>query len=201
MKTKQSEANNILKPLRKILSDLAIQDSEFEIISEKIEIIELKKNEVFCSKGKKCKYLGFLFEGLLMAHYDIEEKDFNVSRFFYLPKNILVTSFDSYRNQTNSIEEIVAIEESKLACISLSNLEMLYDKIPALNKSGRLFAEQSYINALERIHDLQSHNNEQRVKNFYNHNKDLYNRLPKTHIASYLGINRNDLSKIVSKIE
>ena len=105
------------------------------------------------------------------------------------------------RDRTNSIEEIVAIEESKLACISLSNLEMLYDKIPALNKSGRLFAEQSYINALERIHDLQSHNNEQRVKNFYNHNKDLYNRLPKKHIASYLGINRNDLSKIVSKIE
>lgn len=186
--------------LKESLKRFKISNQDFYTISSFIQIKEMKKNESFCTKGKICSHVGILLKGILMAHYDTEKKDMNVSRFFFSPNNIIVTGYDSFRNQTPSTEEIVAIENSTIACISFDNLNTLYDKIPSLNKIGRFLAEESYVKALQRIHDLQALDSKQRVIKFYRTNKALYNLVQKQHISSYLRVNRNDLSKIISII-
>jgi hypothetical protein len=64
----------------------------------------------------------------------------------------------------------------------------------------RILAEESYIQALERIHSFQSLNAEQRIRKFFDEYPDLGKKLQRQHIASYLGIHRNILTRFLYKI-
>ena len=64
----------------------------------------------------------------------------------------------------------------------------------------RRMAEESYINALKRVHMLQSLTASQRVKRFVKEHGDLVSRVQRQHIASYLGVHRNIFTRILNKI-
>jgi CRP-like cAMP-binding protein len=194
------DSKELMQQLKKALEIFGITEQELTRIAKRIQVREFKRGDFFCKKGKPCKQIGILFEGLLMAHFDNDDKDVNVSRFFFTPQNLLVTSFESFRDQKISNENIVALESSSLACISYKDLNKLFEEIPSVNKLGRLFAEESYIKALQRIHDLQTLDAEQRVNKFHKSNKDLFNRVSKQHLASYLGMNRNIFARFILKL-
>lgn len=157
-----------------------------------IESVEVKRGKAFSKRGSVCKQVGILIGGLLYASYQpLNGKDEKVSRFFYQPKNMVVTSFESYQREVPANESIIAIEDSYLMCIEKRYLEQLYQRNPQVNYLGRKMAEDSYIKALQRIHNLQALSNFERVKEFKGHHLDLYNRVKSSQLASYLGMSRN----------
>jgi len=183
----------------KILSAFKIDTQELSVISKYLKYCELKKGEAFCEAGKICSKLGILIDGLLVAKFDTDKGKLNVSRFFYSPSNMIVTSFKSFKFRIVSDEAIVAMERSKLLYVSFRDLEQLFTLVPAVNKIVRHFAEESYIKALERIHDLQVLNNRERIEKFYHTSKELFNRVSKIYLASYLRVNRNDLTNTIKQ--
>lgn len=177
------------------LSDEAVAE-----IASRLHPLHLKKGDFFSKAGKKCTHLGILFNGLLIAKYNSDSTGKEtVSRFFYSPRNIVVTSFESFSLGIKANESIEAIEDSFLFCISSDELQELYQKTPDMNVIGRELAEQSYIQALQRIHDLQALTVEERMKHFFKHHSDLFNRVQRQHLCSYLGTNRNSLSRFLNK--
>jgi signal-transduction protein with cAMP-binding, CBS, and nucleotidyltransferase domain len=191
--------SELLNNFKKALATFNLSEEDFSKVSRYVKVKNIKKKESFSKKNKVCTEIGVLFSGLLIAHYETEKSTLNVSRFFYTPDNVIVTSFESFKRQIPSSEEIVAIEDSYLATISFDALERLYEEIPALNKLGRLLAEDSYIKALQRIHELQVLDNKERVIKFYLSNKALYNRIQIQHIASYTGVHRNEPTEIIAE--
>jgi len=75
----------------------------------------------------------------------------------------------------------------------------LYKVDPDINYVGRQIAEQSYIQALQRIHDLQTMDGRQRVLHFLEKSPGLINRVQKQHLASYLGMHRSKVLIFISK--
>lgn len=184
-----------------LFEEYKISEKELKVISNYLKEIYLKKQDKFSVKGEVCSKLGILTNGLLYASYKSENKDSNISRFYYLPDNIFVTSYSSFKNKTSSFEKIVAIEDSNLVYILKSDLEKLRKIVPKINLLICHFAETSYITALDRIHDLQVLDAPQRVDKFLASKKNLYNRIGKQLIASYLRVNRNDLTKFVKQLK
>lgn len=169
-------------------------------ISSILKPLHIKKGETFSEIGKKTNRLGILVSGLLYARYEsMVSEDDVVSRFFYVPRNIIVTSFESFYNGTIANETIEAIEESYLLYVEKVELYKLYESIPEMNIIGRELAEQSYIQALQRIHDLQALTVEERVKAFFKDHSEIYNRVQRKHLCSYLGTNRNSLARYFGK--
>lgn len=165
-------------------------------ITENVETLTLGKGEYFSVHGKYCKRIGLLFKGLLYAcYYPQDRTDEVVSRFFYETKNIIVTSFESFTEEKLSEESIIAIEDSYLLCISSEKLFELYDRYPEINYVVRELAQQSYIQAMQRVHNLQTMSSKEKVRDFLSKNPGLFNRVKRQQVASYLGINRNDLTK------
>lgn len=191
---------NIPEQIDKVLEGFKIDKKELLAIFSHLKFIEIKKGESFCKAGQNCDKLGILIEGLLMAKFDTDKGKLNISRFFYSPNNMLITSFESFKNKTRTDESIVAIEDSKLFYLTIQDLEQLYLSVPSINKIARHFAEESYIAALQRIHDLQVLNNKERIEKFYRYQQGLFNRITKIHIASYLRVNRNDLTTVIEKL-
>jgi CRP/FNR family transcriptional regulator, anaerobic regulatory protein len=185
--------------IEEILKKFGIKKEKVYYISKYLLPLHFKKGEIFSEYGKICNKIGILFSGLLYANYEIENSTQEiVSRFFFSPDNIVVTSFESFYYQLPSNESIKALEDSYLFCINRKDLSHLYNILPELNLIGRQIAEQSYIQALRRIHNLQAMNSQQRVNDFFEKQPELYNKIMKKHLTSYLGLNRNAVTKYLN---
>jgi len=197
--TKQNLKNS-LSSITELLGNNGIATENIQKIIATLKPMTLKKGDVFNQVGKRTDKLGILIEGLLIAKYEkTNSTNEIISRFYYSPRNIIVASFESFYLGTKSNETIEAIEDSYLTTISHEDLNKLYDQIPEMNKIGRQLAEQSYILALQRIHQLQGMNVEERLEDFYNSHSEIANKIKVQHLCSYIGTNRNALSKLAAK--
>lgn len=162
--------------------------------------VVLKRGESFIGYGEKIQRIGILISGLLYSTYISENGTEWISRFFFPPNNFIVSSHRSFYLGKVSHEAIRAYEESELIFIEKEEFKYLLDNNPKFERTVRILAEESYVQAMERIHSFQSLNAEQRIKKFFDEHPELGRKLQRQHIASYLGIHRNILTRFLYKI-
>ncbi|MBN1820233.1 MAG: Crp/Fnr family transcriptional regulator [Prolixibacteraceae bacterium] len=162
--------------------------------------IILKKGECFIDYGEQTKKIGILISGLLYATYLSENGTEWISRFFYPPNNFIVSNHQGFYFGRNSTECIKAYDDSELIYIKKDEFKEFLDRNHQFERTVRILAEESYIQAISRIHALQSLNAKQRIEQFLKENSALAAKLQRQHIASYLGIHRNIFSRILSNI-
>ncbi len=167
--------------------------------SEQVPVL-LKRGETFLAYDEPNQKLGILLNGLMYATYVAENGQEWISRFFYAPDNAIVSSHDSFLSGENSSEAIRAYEDSEIIYITKNEFEEMLESNNDLQALVLRMAEESYINALKRVHMLQSLTASQRVKRFVKEHGDLVSRVQRQHIASYLGIHRNIFTRILNKI-
>lgn len=171
-----------------------------EQLNLKNQPVRLKKGESFIDYGEKTKRIGILISGLLYASYLSDAGTEWISRFFYPPDNFIVSNHEGFYFGKNSTESIRAYENSKLIYIEKEEFKNLLDNNRHFERTVRILAEESYIHAMERIHSFQSLKAEQRIRKFFAENPELGKKLQRQHIASYLGIHRNILTRFLYKI-
>lgn len=189
-----------LEAFKNLLKNFNLDEEKTGKILSKMKKEHIKKGLFFSKEGKRSNKLGILLRGCLVAYYKNEKGEEVASRFYEMPnllQNIVVCSFDSFNNGTNANESIEVIEDSDLFVISKNDLDELYNEVPELNKMGRILAENSYINAMNRIHILQTLKVKERVKKFENEFKFIKGRVKVQHIATYLGMDRKSYSKMI----
>jgi hypothetical protein len=93
-----------------------------------------------------------------------------------------------------------AIEESIVYSIESSNLEKLTGLLNS-NSEKTVFSQltRSYIFLQNRLISILTQTAEENFISFQELNPDLIQRLPQYHIASYLGVSAEFLSKIIAK--
>jgi CRP-like cAMP-binding protein len=160
----------------------------------------LKKGDSFIGYGEKTQKIGILISGLLYSSYISESGAEWISRFFFPPNNFIVSNHRSFYLGKDSSESIRAYEDSELICIEKEEFKYLLDHNSRFERTVRILAEESYIQAMERIHSFQSLNAEQRIRKFFEEYPELGKKLQRQHIASYLGIHRNILTRFLYKI-
>lgn len=160
----------------------------------------MKKGESFVKYGEQNRKLGLLLAGLMYATYISENGQEWISRFYYTPDNSIVSSHETFISGKKSPEWIRAYEDSELVYIERSEYEDLLDQSPAFERMARIMAEESYVQALKRVHSLQSLSASQRVKNFMKEHHEIVSRVQRQHVASYLGIHRNIFTRILNRI-
>lgn len=160
----------------------------------------LKKGESFIGYGEKTKKIGILLNGLLYATYVSDSGTEWISRFFFPPDNFIVSNHEGFYFGKDSAESIRAYEDSELICIEKEEFKYLLDHNRRFERTVRILAEESYIQAMARVHSFQSLNAEERIRKFFTENPELGKKLQRQHIASYLGIHRNILTRFLYKI-
>ena len=184
----------------KIISRYQLTLDLIQSLDLKNKSVELKKGEYFINYGEKTKKIGILTEGFLYATYLSDGGTEWISRFFFPPNNFIVSNHKGFYSRKNSTESIRAFENSKLIYIEKDEFKTLLDNHPKFERTVRILAEESYIQAMERIHSFQSLNAEQRIRKFLREYPELAQKLQRQHIASYLGIHRNILTRILYKL-
>ena len=160
--------------------------------------LTLKAKDFFVKAGDVCTDLAFVDQGVLRMFYINERgKEINLQFFF---ENDFVVSYQSFILQNKGKYYIQALEDCKLITISNEALQNAYKSSMAWQQFGRIVAEKVYVLAEQRTESLMFLTAEERYLMLLQKRPWLFERVPLFHIASYLGIERESLSRLRKKI-
>lgn len=187
--------------LQKLVAQFApLQESDWELALSKAKLITIKKGENWVREGERCDYIGFIIQGAFRVYSTHEGKEM-ISHFCFEKRNPVVAAYTSFLNRKASIESIQALEDSQLLILHYDELQKLYQHQVVFEKLGRLLIEQTYVAAKMRIYDLQHKTATQRYQDLLDKYPGLCNRIAQHHIASYLGIAQESLSRLKKQLQ
>jgi CRP-like cAMP-binding protein len=135
----------------------------------------------------------FLDSGLAMS-YRFIKGDKQIETFWASGQIIL--SAKSFFEQVASNEFIVLLAKSEVLCISYKSVIRLLDAFPEANFIYRVVMNQYYEQTIERLHDMQHLSSLERYEKLMASLPSLEQSISQEHIASYLGIAPQSLSRL-----
>ncbi|MEM6344435.1 MAG: Crp/Fnr family transcriptional regulator [Bacteroidota bacterium] len=157
----------------------------------------LSKHDFLLRQGKVCRDIGFVEKGAFRVYYLQDGKEIN-TRFVF--ENDYVVDYGSFLHQTPSQYFIQSLEESKLVLFDQSALVDGYERSKNWERFGRQIAEKSFLLTTERVESFLFLDGEERYLQALRSYPTLFERVPLYHIASYLGMERESLSRLRRKI-
>lgn len=182
----------------RILSNLnrhvQLSEEEKELFISSIKVRQLRKRQYFLQPGDVMRFEVFVTEGCLRQYY-VDEKGQEHSMMFAF-EDWWTGDMYSFLSGKPSKYHLEAIEDTTLLLIERNQLEQLYDQIPQLNRFYRILLQNAYVVMSERINQSLSMTAEERYHAFLQRYPHFEQRLSLKHIASYLGITPESLSRI-----
>lgn len=180
--------------LRKHIEKLTpLSDEEFEYILSHFVPKKLKKHQFLVQEGNAVKQDFFVVKGLLKASFTNDEGKEHILQFAM--EDWWISDYQAYFKETNASLNINCLEDVEVLCLSLSNREKLCADLHKIEHFFRRKSNFGYIALQQRILSLMNNNAKQRYEELLNQNPALFQRVPKTLIASYLGVSRETLSR------
>ena len=172
----------------------AFTELELEFIRPYLAFTSLKKGRYYLEKGQVQKKLAFVVTGLLRQFY-IDQKGKEITINFTYENNFL-TDYNAFVQQIPSNCYIKCLEPTTLIELDYQRIQEGYSTYKNYERFGRLIAEKILIQRQRRIESLLFERAETRYLNFINKHPNLFNRISLSHLASYLGLERQSLSRI-----
>jgi CRP-like cAMP-binding protein len=174
---------------------IKIPDEDWQLITSSFERKEFARNEIILNEGNVCRYFYFLEKGLVRFYY---LKDGNEITRYFTDAPYCFTSKESFRNRKASKENIDAIEECVTWRISLEQSNELL-KLKSWNDFTRGFLHEVQSKLEILLSELATETAEKRYKNLLEKHPDVIDRIPLKHLAGFLGIAPQSLSRIRKK--
>jgi CRP-like cAMP-binding protein len=169
------------------------KEDEATIISA-FEPVSIQKKKDLLVSGQVCDYLYFITKGCLRSFF-IDAKGIEHVYQIRMDNN-WIGDIDSYFTRQKSKYNIEALENSYLLRIPVDRLEQLFIEIPNLERYFRILFQKAYINALNRLSSTMWDTAIDRYNEMLKEHPEIFQRVPLVHIASYLGITPESLSRI-----
>ena len=159
----------------------------------------VKKGETLLQEGFKCKYLYIVEKGFLrMFYHGIDAHEY--THWFADDGSVCTSPFSFFRGEPN-ILNIEALEDSEIIMLNLKQTEKIVSLIEKDAKPIRnIFIEMSMIMS-RRIINMNTESAESQYIRFKEEFPKVFNRAKKAHIASYIGVRPQSLSRIIQNLE
>lgn len=157
---------------------------------------KIKARENILAEGTMCKDISFIHKGCFRTFYLLDGKEINTTFFF---EHEFLAEYDSFLRNRKSRYFIQSIEDAELLTISRECLSSGYDRSKNWERFGRLMAEACYQKVTDRMESFLFMNGDQRYKQLMEAEPRILKRIPLYHIASYLGLERESLSRLRRK--
>ena len=187
--------DNIIKHIGKHIS---FTDEETSLFKSKLIHRKLRKRQYLLQSGDVCRHYTYVNKGFLRLYY-IDEND-NEHNLLLATEDKWITDIGSFHLKKPSSFFIDALEPSEVFQIKYSDLINLYLTNSKYDRIFRVYLEYDFIALQQRLLLNISSTAEHRYLVFCEMYPHLLQRLPLTHIASYIGITPEFLSKIRNKL-
>jgi CRP/FNR family transcriptional regulator len=185
-----------LRSVRDICPNLT--DVELTQFASILTLKELKKKDLFLQAGKIQKAIGFIAKGLIRSFF-IDQDGNEITVGFYAEGDY-ATHYPSFIRQKPSRYSIQCLEPTAMVYLSFEDMQLMYQQLPEIQRYGRLIAEEVLARQQARIESFIFQTAEERYLDFIEQHPTLFNRVSLSHLCSYLGIERQTLTRIRQKL-
>lgn len=158
----------------------------------------IKKDDFFLRAGDIPRYIGYVESGLLRLYYT-DVNGIEIDKHFCF-ENTLAISYSAFLLREGSKLSIQALEDTRLLVIDYSAYLKILNSDIGWQVAARKLAEALFILKEKRESELLQNTAQERYLRFLQDYPNLEQRLSQYHIASYLGITPESLSRIRSSL-
>lgn len=176
-----------------IQAHIKIANEVYQLFMDSATKKEASKNQILFYPERINKKCLFIEKGLLRGYKIIDGKDYT-HHFYY--SNWFATDFKSFLTEKPSEIYIETLTETVYYEFYKKDLLNLYSQHHQLEKLGRIIAEKAFLSTVEKLSDMQTLDLKERYKSLVNEKPELFQKVPQKHIASYLGVSEQSLSRI-----
>ena len=182
------------------LEQLSLPSDEVDWVMGHGRAIHLRRGDFFLRAGSRCSEVGILCEGILTSYYVDRRGERRTSFFFSDRLSSIVLDAISLRTGDRSELYIEATRESLLWSISRDLLREHRRQSPSFNEWFTDRLEAFFIEALRLVRAFQQPNLTDRVIYLYERRPELFGAIPKSHLATLLGMHRNTLQQLIDTL-
>lgn len=179
--------------LDSIRTKIPLNSALEEAISTAFVQRTIPKRTALLREHQYCQHLYFLEQGTVRTFYYHEGKD--ISSWFYR-SGMFLTSWYSFYGQTQSYEYIETLEDSVVYSIDYTQYQKLLEAFPLMERFGRLLAEEqmAFLDHFSKGYMFLTAKEKYQLLLSIFPDVELHVKLG--HIASFLGISQETLSRI-----
>jgi CRP-like cAMP-binding protein len=176
-----------------------LSEEDITAFSSKAQKTEFKKGELFIKESEVCRHLIFIHQGIFRYYLLYEGQDFTKD-FAIDTQNPFCTAYTSFMLQKPSEIWIEALETCQVWLWNQSDVLPLFQENLNWLRFSKRIADQLFYRKEQKEIELLKCSAEERYQHFLIDFPGLSQRIPQYHIATYLGITPESLSRIRSKI-
>lgn len=171
-----------------------ITDDELAFISKGLTTSEFKTKQYYLKAGQIQTTIGYVVGGLMRSFY-IDDKG-NEITISFVKENEYVTDYGAFIRQKPSKYYFQCLEPCVVVNLPYSEMQDGYNQYKNIERYGRLVTEEVLVQQQTRLESFLFEKAEERYLNFIKRSPNLFNRISLTYLSSYLGIERQSLSRI-----
>ncbi|WP_350286952.1 Crp/Fnr family transcriptional regulator [uncultured Croceitalea sp.] len=183
--------NSILK--ESLLNFIDLTQEELDYFDDILERRTLKKESFLLKEGQVSTEIAYIKTGLLM-HYSLH--DGNIVPCDFTPENNWAAYLKSFTNKISSDMNIIALENSELLILKSTDMYRLFEKHPKYQKLRDQQVEKAFYQSTQHAADLAMLIAKERYYKLMQQNPEFIQRVPQYHLAAYLGMRPQSLSRI-----
>lgn len=178
--------------------ELSFTKDETAFIEQKSERVCVEKGTIILKANEPVHHHYFVSEGCLRTYLIAKSGKEHTIQFAI--KNWWISDYIGYFSKSKSILNIECIQDAVLYKISRDDMEAIYAKIPKTESFIRKKLERAFVHFQKRILANLSQSAKERYLNFTQDYPNIEQYVKNYHIASYLGITTESLSRIRKEI-
>lgn len=171
-----------------------ISAADFEDILRHFHPKSIKKKNLFLREGMPATTIAFILKGTVRAYYLSDAGSEQVNQLAL--EQHWIGDLYAFLKSEPARQYIEALEDTELLVVNASDLEQLYDQYPQLERYFRILFQNAYIHTQQRLNASLHVPAIERYRQLIERNPAIALRVPLIHIASYLGITPESLSRI-----
>jgi CRP-like cAMP-binding protein len=185
--------------LQKSISEkVSLSGEEFETIKPFFIPKKIRKRQYVLNAGDVCQYITFVESGLLRSFTVDDDGNEHVVQFAI--EGWWISDMGSFVSGIDALYNIEALEDSELLHLTKRSMEELLDKLPIMERFFRILMQNNIVALQRRVVAYMSLSAEEKYLKLLEVAPDIMTRASQQHIASYLSITPETLSRVRKKV-
>ena len=170
--------------------------NELDLIGNRFKPMRLLKNEFLLKAAQCSNHLCFIQSGLLRLYVTVETRE--VTQWIGTPGHFL-TDLSAFLFRVPARWNIQALTDTELFCISFDEYRNLGKELPRWHEIEKGFIARCFIQLEDRVFQHLHMSAEERYRQLFASNPELFNQVSLQYLASMLGMTPETLSRLRKK--
>jgi CRP-like cAMP-binding protein len=158
----------------------------------------MRKRQYILNAGDVCQYITFVEKGMLRSFTVDAEGNEHVVQFAI--EGWWVSDVGSFLSGREALYNIEALEDCELLHLTKPGMDDLLEKLPSMERFFRLLMQNNIVALQRRVIAYMTLTAEEKYLKLMEVAPDIMNRASQQHIASYLSITPETLSRVRKRV-